>query len=50
MNGKIYWFSQRAHLKGIDDDGTLVDVKPIAPHDSWANPIVDMRCARPRDL
>ena len=45
-NGKIYWDRLRAHLKTIVDDGTEVDVKGITPHDSYAHPIVEMRCAR----
>ncbi len=28
------------------DEGTQVDVKGITPHDSYAHPIVEMRCAR----
>lgn len=45
-NGKIYWDRLRAHLKTIVDEGTEVDVKGITPHDSYAHPIVEMRCAR----
>ncbi|HEU5018086.1 MAG TPA: aspartate/glutamate racemase family protein, partial [Pseudolabrys sp.] len=45
-HGKIYWDRLRAHLKDIVDEGTEVDVKGITPHDSYAHPIVEMRCAR----
>jgi Asp/Glu/hydantoin racemase len=45
-NGKIYWDRLRAHLKEIVDEGTQVDVKGITPHDSYAHPLVEMRCAR----
>lgn len=45
-NGKVYWDRLRAHLKTIVDEGTVVDVKGITPHDSYAHPIVEMRCAR----
>lgn len=45
-NGKIYWDRLRAHLKTVVDEGTEVDVKGITPHDSYAHPIVEMRCAR----
>jgi Asp/Glu/hydantoin racemase len=46
QNGKIYWDRLRAYLKKIVDDGTQVDVKGITPHDSYAHPIVEWRCAR----
>jgi allantoin racemase len=36
----------RVHLSKIVDEGTVVDVKGITPHDSYAHPIVEMRCAR----
>lgn len=45
-NGKIYWDRLRAHLKTIVDEGTEVEVHGITPHDSYAHPIVEMRCAR----
>lgn len=45
-NGKIYWDRLRAHLKTIVDAGTEVEVHGITPHDSYAHPIVEMRCAR----
>jgi allantoin racemase len=45
-NGKIYWDRLRAHLRDIVDQGTEIDVKGITPHDSYAHPIVEWRCAR----
>src|SRR5580658_9086656 len=42
-NGKIYWDRLRAQ---IADPGTVIDVKGITPHDSYAHPIVEFRCAR----
>jgi len=45
-NGKTYWDRLRAHLKTIVDEGTEVEVHGITPHDSYAHPIVEMRCAR----
>ena len=45
-HGKIYWDRLRAHLASIVDEGTTVDVHGITPHDSYAHPIVEMRCAR----
>lgn len=45
-NGKTYWDRLRQHLAEIVDPGTIVDVKGITPHDSYAHPIVEFRCAR----
>jgi len=45
-NGKTYWDNLRAHLAGIVDDGTTVDVIGITPFDSYAHPLVEFRCAR----
>jgi Asp/Glu/hydantoin racemase len=45
-NGKIYWDRLRKHLDAIVDPGTEVDIKGITPHDSYAHPIVEFRCAR----
>jgi len=45
-NGKIYWDRLRAHLAQITDPVTVIDVKGITPHDSYAHPIVEFRCAR----
>jgi allantoin racemase len=45
-NGKVYWDRLRKHLDAIVDPGTEVDIKGITPHDSYAHPIVELRCAR----
>ncbi len=45
-NGKIYWERLRRHLAAIVDPGTTVEVHGITPHDSYAHPIVEFRCAR----
>lgn len=45
-HGKVYWDRLRAHLKTVVDEGTEVEVHGITPHDSYAHPIVEMRCAR----
>jgi Asp/Glu/hydantoin racemase len=45
-NGKAYWDRLRVHLDQIADPGTSIDIKGITPHDSYAHPIVEFRCAR----
>jgi Asp/Glu/hydantoin racemase len=45
-NGKTYWDRLRRHLRAIADPGTEVDIKGITPHDNYAHPIVEFRCAR----
>ena len=45
-NGKVYWDRLRAYIAQIADPGTVVDIKGITPHDSYAHPIVEFRCAR----
>src|SRR6201991_5081737 len=45
-HGKTYWDRLGAHLKSTVDPGTEVDIKGITPHDSYAHPLVEMRCAR----
>ncbi len=45
-NGKIYWDRLRRHLRAIADPGTEVEIKGITPHDNYAHPIVEFRCAR----
>ena len=45
-NGATYWDHLRRHLAAIVDDGTVVDVIGITPYDSYAHPLVEMRCAR----
>ena len=45
-NGIGYWEVLKAHLAQIVDPGTEIDVHGITPHDSYAHPIVEFRCAR----
>ncbi len=45
-NGAVYWDRLRAHLATIVDTGTTIDVHGITPHDNYAHPIVEFRCAR----
>ena len=45
-HGETYWEYLRAHLEYIKDDDTEFDIKGITPHDSFAHPIVEFRCAR----
>jgi allantoin racemase len=45
-NGKTYWDRLRAHLSRIADPGTVIDVRGITPHDSYAHAIVEHRCSR----
>ena len=45
-NGATYWDNLRRHLAEICDAGTTVDVIGITPFDSYAHPLVEMRCAR----
>src|ERR1700743_386476 len=45
-NGATYWDRLRKHLEAVVDPGTTVDIKGITPHDSYAHPLVEMRCAR----
>jgi allantoin racemase len=45
-NGKTYWDRLRTHLSLIADAGTVIDVKGITPHDSYAHAIVEHRCSR----
>jgi Asp/Glu/hydantoin racemase len=45
-NGATYWKYLRAHLAQIADPGTEIEVHGITPYDSYAHPIVEMRCAR----
>lgn len=45
-NGAEYWRHLRAHLDEIVAPGTTVDIHGITPHDSYAHPIVEFRCAR----
>jgi allantoin racemase len=45
-NGRTYWDRLRAHLATIADSGTKIDIHGITPHDNYAHPIVEFRCAR----
>lgn len=45
-HGREYWAWLRQHLDAIVDPDTQVDIKGITPHDSYAHPIVEWRCAR----
>ncbi len=45
-NGAVYWDRLRAHLAAVVDPGTIIDVHGITPHDNYAHPIVEFRCAR----
>ncbi len=45
-HGQSYWDNLARHLEVIVDPGTQVDIKGITPHDSYAHPIVEFRCAR----
>jgi allantoin racemase len=45
-HGRVYWDRLRHHLAAIVDPGTSIDVKGITPHDNYAHPIVEFRCAR----
>jgi Asp/Glu/hydantoin racemase len=45
-NGHDYWVHLRAHIAAITDPDTEVVVHGITPHDSYAHPIVEFRCAR----
>jgi len=45
-HGELYWQHLRQHIKAVVDPGTDVDIKGITPHDSYAHPIVEFRCAR----
>lgn len=45
-NGATYWDELRKHLNDITDEGTEIVVHGITPHDSYAHPIVEFRCAR----
>ena len=55
-NGATYWDNLDRHLDAIVGDGTTLEIVGITPHDSYAHPLVEFRCARelpcnaPRDL
>jgi len=45
-HGADYWAELRRHIADIADPGTEVEIHGITPHDSYAHPIVEFRCAR----
>ncbi|WP_118136325.1 aspartate/glutamate racemase family protein [Oceanicella sp. SM1341] len=45
-NAGGYWDALQAHLDAVKDPGTEVVIHGITPHDSYAHPIVEFRCAR----
>ena len=45
-NGKTYWDMLSKHLDEIISPGTTYDIRGITPFDSYAHPLVEMRCAR----
>jgi len=45
-HGAGYWDELRPHLAAIADPGTEIDIHGITPHDNYAHPIVEFRCAR----
>ena len=45
-HGQSYWDDLKVHLDQVIDEGSQVDIKGITPHDSYAHPIVEFRCAR----
>lgn len=45
-HGRTYLRRLKAHIDGIVDAGTTVDIHGITPHDNYAHSIVEFRCAR----
>ena len=45
-HGGPYWDYLRQHLDEVSQPDTQVDIWGITPHDSYAHPLVEMRCAR----
>lgn len=45
-HGQSYWDFLSKHIDTFIDPGTIVHIKGITPHDSYAHPIVEFRCAR----
>jgi allantoin racemase len=45
-NGAAYLEQLHTHLNEMTDAGTTVELKTITPFDSYAHPLVEMRCAR----
>ncbi|GIX15209.1 MAG: hypothetical protein KatS3mg118_3168 [Paracoccaceae bacterium] len=45
-HGAGYWDMLRPHLAESAGPGTSVEIHGITPHDSYAHPLVEFRCAR----
>ena len=45
-HGESYWAWLRTHLDELIDPDTEIDIRGITPHDSYAHPLVEFRCAR----
>ena len=45
-HGAAYLDAMAEHFREVVDPGTTVDIKTITPFDSYAHPLVEMRCAR----
>ena len=45
-HGGDYWHYLRDRLSDIASPGTTVDIVGITPHDSYAHPLVELRCSR----
>jgi len=45
-NGKAYWDKLQTHLNDIKSPDTQIDIRGITPHDNYAHPLVEFRCAR----
>lgn len=45
-HGATYWDALDGHLKDVCEPGITIDIHGITPHDNYAHPIVEFRCAR----
>lgn len=45
-NGGTYWNRLRAHVSGIAEPTTTIDINGITPYDSYVHPLVEWRCGR----
>ena len=45
-NGATYLDALKGHLNEMADPGTTVDIKEITPFDSYAHPLMELRCSR----
>ena len=45
-NGASYWDMLQPHLNSVAGPDTQVDIRGITPYDSYAHPLMEMRCAR----